>query len=857
MANKDAPVLPILKGKRKKKVPLNPNPLFTQWLMEWKTEAEDKGWKSAHTYSKALKTLKKFPLTLETGKDCRLLQNFGEKICNMLDEKLLEYKKKNGISLLSTFSQVQEQMEKIKEPKRNDIKNTKEKNSSINGNKNFTSLHQRASLKDSHTSGIKVFSGVHEISDNSDIDQGAPPPKRPVRRSTSGGREYIPSYRSGPYALVLTLYRQTKNPDFKGYMFKAELAQAAQSLCDKSFTKPDAGSRYTAWSSVTTLIKKGYLNKISSPAKYSLTDTGVMLGQRLEQAENQMGQSLCEPEQNVNISSNGCLSSDKLENREEILLSSDDEFNEKADINFSADVLIENEDIKYSEGSPVRRRTHSLSPSPVSEIVSSKINEQKKKAQGESSSDHLKSTELFPNEILEVSDDSDSDHEKGLGHINVVIKNKSFLNDDELPDLDLPLSKRLLLAGGVTSDLLSNHYTKSYDSVTTKEAIDKKKEDTRLHSNTALEDHKDAKSLSTVSSKVNTNKLPNHTEVKYAKPRCLSDENKPTSGIITSLISDFRNGSTKSAAESSIKTNSLSNLGNSMFTLEPGNFEIILCLDNREFYGRNSSKTLLPDLIKCGIHCDLRLLHVGDILWIAREIVRPEIDRAEPRELVLNYVIERKRLDDLVKSIVDGRMKDQKCRLKYCGLSEAIILIEEYGSIQNFSISEERIKQSIVNSQIIDGFKVKMCSGSEAVVTYLATMTRFLQKHFSTKRLHAISLDHIRLLHDQQHIMKKEHYLIPFNVFNENSVKQKDLTVKEMFIKQLFQIPGISADRAKAVTNIYPTLSLLMEAYENCKDGKDKEKLLAGIKTGKTERNLGISLSRLVSLLYTQTSSLV
>lgn len=41
-----------LKGKRKKKLPSNANPLFTQWLTEWKNEAVEKGWKSAHTYSK-------------------------------------------------------------------------------------------------------------------------------------------------------------------------------------------------------------------------------------------------------------------------------------------------------------------------------------------------------------------------------------------------------------------------------------------------------------------------------------------------------------------------------------------------------------------------------------------------------------------------------------------------------------------------------------------------------------------------------------------------------------------------------------------------------------------------------------
>ena len=39
--------------------------------------------------------------------------------------------------------------------------------------------------------------------------------------------------------------------------------------------------------------------------------------------------------------------------------------------------------------------------------------------------------------------------------------------------------------------------------------------------------------------------------------------------------------------------------------------------------GKGSCKTLLPDLIKNGIDCDLRKLHVGDLLWVAREKVRP------------------------------------------------------------------------------------------------------------------------------------------------------------------------------------------------------------------------------------------
>ncbi|XP_055880443.1 crossover junction endonuclease MUS81-like isoform X1 [Biomphalaria glabrata] len=879
-----------LKGKRKKKVPKNANPLFTQWLTEWKIEAEEKGWKSAHTYGKALKSLKMFPLTLETGKDCRILQNFGEKICNMLDEKLLDYKKQNGISSISSIqlainldkdetafggNKVKEKISKTHSRKKENT-DTRFNQPTHLEPQEFTSLHQeRLSLKDSHASSSRVLTRVHEISDNSDSDHDAPPLKKTNHRSSSEGRVYIPAYRSGPYALVLTLYRHMQCPKFKGYMLKAELVQAAQPLCDKSFTKPDPGSRYTAWSSASSLIRKGFMSKVSSPAKYSLTEAGIKLAQQLEEAENKLVQRFDDSREDTSLASNCCQSTRtthsvtkvssntpdfgyadayKADLEDEILISSDTEMNQSFAM------------ANYHQFSPMSKPAHSISPLPSPEknvdlpVIStvSEIREPNSIQQNVISVELIKSPKDFLNcDIVELSEDSDSGGPARPSFEKAVVKKKHFSDDDDLPDLDIPLSKRLLMAGGVKSELLNNHVAKIDEVVSAKDPVSSSYVSIKCPKKTHEENVR-SKDSCEVSSKETSYKSSTHIEKKIltksvSAANLTSENQRPL--VKACPLTYFPRKPEQQVSTKQIGPVTTSQI-TPLFTLEPHTFEIILCLDNREFYGRTNSKTLLPDLIKSGIHCDLRLLHVGDILWIAREIVPPQIDRVEARELVLNHIIERKRLDDLVKSIVEGRMKDQKCRLKFCGIKEAIILVEEYGSIQNFSISEERIKQSIVNSQIIDGFKVKMCSGPEAVATYISTMTRFLQQHLSSKRLHAVLLDQIRFVKDQQNIMNQNHYLLPFNIFNENSVKQKDLTVKEMFMKQLFQIPGISADRAKAITRVYPTLSFLMEAFENCKDAKEKEKLLSGIKTGKSERNLGISLSRLVSLLYTQTSSL-
>lgn len=77
------------------------------------------------------------------------------------------------------------------------------------------------------------------------------------------------------------------------------------------------------------------------------------------------------------------------------------------------------------------------------------------------------------------------------------------------------------------------------------------------------------------------------------------------------------------------------------------------------FCSQSSSRTLLPDLIKNGVACELRCLHVGDLLWIARE-QKPVGGAGCKQELVLNYIIERKRMDDFVHSMTSGRLKEQK-----------------------------------------------------------------------------------------------------------------------------------------------------------------------------------------------------
>lgn len=69
-----------------------PNPLFEQWLSEWLAYAELKNSLKKHSLARALDAIRRYPLVLMTGRDCCILDGFGQKICQMLDQRLQEHR---------------------------------------------------------------------------------------------------------------------------------------------------------------------------------------------------------------------------------------------------------------------------------------------------------------------------------------------------------------------------------------------------------------------------------------------------------------------------------------------------------------------------------------------------------------------------------------------------------------------------------------------------------------------------------------------------------------------------------------------------------------------------------------------
>ncbi|KAM6435048.1 crossover junction endonuclease MUS81 isoform 2-T2 [Liasis olivaceus] len=297
-----------------------------------------------------------------------------------------------------------------------------------------------------------------------------------------------------------------------------------------------------------------------------------------------------------------------------------------------------------------------------------------------------------------------------------------------------------------------------------------------------------------------------------------------------------------------------SGLSKPQFVFEPGQFDIILCVDFIETTGGPTSRKqdLVSELQRHNVPFSIRKLHVGDFLWVARErapLAAGQLQPTSVRELVLDYVVERKRMPDLCGSIIDGRFREQKFRLRQCGISHPIYLVEDSGSAQHLSLPEKTLHQAIVNTQVIDGFFVKRTRDIRESAAYLTIMTRHLTRLYQDKMLLSCTKEE---LEGECPLQPREgtYKLLTFAEFNEGAVKNKAQTVYEVFARQLMQISGLSGEKAAAILERYKTPASLMEAYAACPDPESREQLLSSVKCGQLQRNLGPSLSKTLAQLY-------
>jgi crossover junction endonuclease MUS81 len=267
--------------------------------------------------------------------------------------------------------------------------------------------------------------------------------------------------------------------------------------------------------------------------------------------------------------------------------------------------------------------------------------------------------------------------------------------------------------------------------------------------------------------------------------------------------------------------------------LPPGSFSVHLILDVREVRAKTDRDYLQEELAKKGVKPVMRSLDLGDALWVAKCNDPGFLARhgAEGDEVVLDYIVERKRLDDLIGSIKDGRFHEQKFRLRRSGIQNVVYIIEDItldsGYFQKF---EEAVQSAIASTQVVNGYFLKRTQKMDDTIRYLAKMTMMLKKLYEGKSLHVIptkiitAQNYVPLI---QHIRETQpstpHY-ISYPAFASLASKSDMMTLRDVFLKMLMCTRGVTGEKAIEIQRRWKTPYDLVNAFERCGSGDEGKK---------------------------------
>ncbi|OAA64945.1 DNA repair nuclease, XPF-type/Helicase [Cordyceps fumosorosea ARSEF 2679] len=276
----------------------------------------------------------------------------------------------------------------------------------------------------------------------------------------------------------------------------------------------------------------------------------------------------------------------------------------------------------------------------------------------------------------------------------------------------------------------------------------------------------------------------------------------------------------------------------SSIRLPPGSFTVHLLLDVREVRAKTDRDYIQEELAKQGIKAIMRNLEVGDAQWIAKCSDASLLARhgAEGDEVALDWIVERKRLDDLIGSIKDGRFHEQKFRLRRCGATRVVYIIEEIAmDAAAYSRYEEAVQSAIASTQVVNGYFVKRTAKMDDTIRYLARLTRMLTARYERHPLHIIPT---RVLTAQNYAPLLAHlrasqpdvgHYVTYGAFASLASKSETMTLKDVFLKMLMTTRRVTGERALEIQRRWRTPYEFVDAYRSCGPGEAGRKRKADL----------------------------
>ncbi|QRW00213.1 DNA excision repair protein ERCC-4 [Ceratobasidium sp. AG-Ba] len=252
-----------------------------------------------------------------------------------------------------------------------------------------------------------------------------------------------------------------------------------------------------------------------------------------------------------------------------------------------------------------------------------------------------------------------------------------------------------------------------------------------------------------------------------------------------------------------------------------GSYTIQLILDEREVKSTKNRDYILNGLRKRGVNAEKRALEIGDVCWIAR--LDCPVDN-QHNECVLDYIVERKRMDDLKSSILDGRFHEQKFRLKHTGISHVYYLVEDYDTERIAGQWREQINTSLSSTQVIDRFFLKETTSIEDTLDYLSRLHNTILTLHKDKDLCIIPPQVIKrhrflALKQELNSMDGERtYHTTYKSYQDLNRKNGFYTLQDNMARILQCIRGLSEEKIAALLEHYPTPRSLYQAFKEAEE---------------------------------------
>lgn len=283
--------------------------------------------------------------------------------------------------------------------------------------------------------------------------------------------------------------------------------------------------------------------------------------------------------------------------------------------------------------------------------------------------------------------------------------------------------------------------------------------------------------------------------------------------------------------------NSADNTTAEPINLPPDSFTVELVLDTREVRTSKDRDYISNELIKKGVEPEVRALELGDAMWVAKFKDPTFLSRygEEGDKVMLDWIVERKRLDDLVGSIKDGRFHEQKFRLRRSGIKNVIYLIEEFNVAYDSSSAsalkyQEMVASAIASTQVVNGYFVKKTRNLDDSIRYLARMTSLLRKMYGSPPAENTTPTTPLTLIPSRQLSSTQAYLttitrlrsenlsttfgVTFSTFSAIASKSDVLALRDIFLKMLMCTRGVTGDKALEIQRRWQTPRALVEAYE-------------------------------------------